>query len=76
MDGSESYESSQFSLVPAWPGLQWRGRIVANSSEWQRRNAALAQEKEVVLAQHTALNAELARSRAAQEARLRQMCVA
>jgi hypothetical protein len=55
--------------------VQWRGRIVANSGEWQRRNAALAAEKEAVLGHHTGLKAALSRFRAAQEARLKQMCV-
>lgn len=57
-----------------WP-LQWRGRVVANSNEWQRRNSALAREKEVVLGHHTALKAALAAFRRTQEARLKQMCV-
>ena len=61
---------------PSHRTRQWRGRIVANSREWQRRNGSLAAEKEAVLAHHTALKAQLARSRAAQEARLRQMSVA
>ena len=56
--------------------LQWRGRIMANSNEWQRRNAALAKEKEIVLGHHTALKGALAKFRQAQEARLKQMCVA
>ncbi|KAL4434150.1 hypothetical protein ABPG75_000591 [Micractinium tetrahymenae] len=54
---------------------QWRGRVVTNSNEWQRRNSALAREKEVVLGHHTALKAALAAFRRAQEARLKQMCV-
>lgn len=49
---------------------------MTNSGEWQRRNAALGAEKEAVLRRHTALKGELARFRAAQEARLRQMSVA
>lgn len=49
---------------------------MANSGEWQRRNAALAREKEAVLGHHTALKGALARFRAAQEARLKQMCSA
>ena len=57
------------------PAVQWRGRIVANSGEWQRRNAALEAEKEAVLGHHTGLKAALSRFRAAQEARLKQMCV-
>jgi hypothetical protein len=57
------------------PAVQWRGRIVANSGEWQRRNTALAAEKEAVLGHHTGLKAALARFRTAQEARLKQMCV-
>ncbi len=63
--------------VSAWHPrtLQWRGRIVANSNEWQRRNSALAREKEAVLGHHTALKAALAAFRRAQEARLKQMCV-
>lgn len=55
--------------------LQWRGRVVANSNEWQRRNSALSREKEIVLGHHTALKAALAAFRRAQEARLKQMCV-
>jgi hypothetical protein len=54
---------------------QWRGRIVANSNEWQRRNGALAREKEIVLGHHTALKSALARSRDEQQARLKKMCV-
>ena len=56
--------------------LQWRGRIVANTNEWQRHNAALAKEKEIVLGHHTALKGALAKFRQGQEARLKQMCVA
>ncbi|PRW58825.1 coiled-coil domain-containing 65 [Chlorella sorokiniana] len=55
--------------------VQWRGRIVTNSSEWQRRNTALAKEKEIVLGHHTALKGALAKFRQGQEARLKQMCV-
>jgi len=53
---------------------QWRGRIVHNSGEWERQNAALAREKEAMLGHHSALKAALARFRQGQEARLRQMC--
>lgn len=68
--------SFQLGVLPGiHPTLQWRGRIVANSNEWQRRNSALAREKEAVLGHHTALKAALAAFRRAQEARLRQMCV-
>lgn len=49
---------------------------MANSNEWQRRNAALAKEKESVLGHHMALKGALAKFRQAQEARLKQMCVA
>lgn len=49
---------------------------MANTDEWQRRNAALAREKELVLGHHTALKGALARSRRAQDARLKQMAVA
>ncbi|PSC75832.1 flagellar associated [Micractinium conductrix] len=54
---------------------QWRGRVVTHSNEWQRRNAALAREKEIVLGHHTALKGALAAFRRTQEARLKQMCV-
>lgn len=54
---------------------QWRGRVVTNSNEWTRRNAALAREKEIVLGHHTALKAALATFRRAQEAKLKQMSV-
>ncbi|GAB4816779.1 hypothetical protein N2152v2_003825 [Parachlorella kessleri] len=53
---------------------QWRGRIVHNSGEWDRQNAALAREKEAMLGHHSALKAALARFRQGQEARLRQIC--
>ena len=56
--------------------VHWRGAIVANSEEWKRHNAALAGEKEAVLARHTALQATLARHRREHQERLRRMCVA
>ena len=49
--------------------------MVTHSNEWQRRNAALAREKEIVLGHHTALKGALAAFRRTQEARLKQMCV-
>lgn len=49
--------------------------MVTNSNEWQRRNMALAREKEIVLGHHTSLKGALASFRRAEEARLKQMCV-
>eukprot|EP00884_Botryococcus_braunii_P000376 jgi/Botrbrau1/10339/Bobra.0321s0014.2 len=51
----------------------WRAKINSGAREWEARNRAIAAEKAAIARHHRSMNAGMARSRALQAARLRQL---